>query len=128
MFCARSNISSIPDEDPVLVYMAIPIDSSDDLIVLTDLPAGVIIGYDTKSLTLAESKKLLGLKEVPKGVHFVWAGSRDNSRRSGFWIITPSEDDAIRNVIIKQWDVGLEGLIRYVASGHFSFCSVCKES
>jgi hypothetical protein len=103
--------------------MAIPIGlSSDDLIVLTDLPAGVIIGYDTKSITLAENKKLLGLKEVPKGVHFVWAGSRDNSRRSGFWLITPSiEDGEIGNVIVKQWDVGLEGLIRYVASYHSSF-------
>lgn len=102
----------------IMALPVIPSITNEDLIVITDIPAHVVIGYDAKSLTVAEDKTLLGLKEVPKGAHFVWAGSRDNSSRSGFWIITPYVGDLKDgNVVVKQWDVNLEALIRYV-----SFC------
>lgn len=98
--------------------MATPISPNlEARIVISDIPAGVIIGYDTKSLTFAENRKFQGLKEVPEGVHFLWAGSGYNSRRTGFWLITPyagTVEDG--HVIVKKWDVSLEGLVKYVAS------------
>lgn len=89
-------------------------------LIILDLPSGVVVGYDAKSLTLTKDSKIQGLKEVPPGVHFLWAGSGLNSSRSGFWLITPHDGSLEHNnVIVKKWDVRREGLIRYV---DFSIC------
>ncbi|KUJ11736.1 uncharacterized protein LY89DRAFT_722827 [Mollisia scopiformis] len=81
---------------------------SNDVIVIQDIPAGIIFGYDARSYPILKKAIYGGIRQVPKGVHFVWAGSSHNSLRTGFWLMTSEE----RNwLFAKRWDPEQEVLI-----------------
>ena len=73
-----------------------------DIIVIRDVPAGVLIGYDTNSFTITEVGRFEGIRDLRTGAHFIWAGSSTNSLRNGWWFMSkPSEYGEIH---VKRWD------------------------
>lgn len=60
------------------------------VIVIRDITPGTIVGYDTVSLTIGQKGKFEGVKNIPAGAHFVWAGSSSTSLRQGFWRKNPN--------------------------------------
>lgn len=73
--------------------------------VVRDIPAGVVFGYDTISLTIKKQGAFEGVKNLTPGAHFIWAGTRDGSLRTGFWLMSSKlAFDEYGDVIVKKWD------------------------
>ena len=78
---------------------------SGDVVVVRDIPAGVVFGYDTISLTIKKQGAFEGVKNLTPGAHFIWAGTRDGSLRTGFWLMSSKlAFDEYGDVIVKKWD------------------------
>ncbi|KAF8862021.1 hypothetical protein BDZ45DRAFT_222682 [Acephala macrosclerotiorum] len=83
-----------------------------DIIIVRDVPIGTIIGYDAKSIMVAQKNVFEGIKEVPPGAHFVWGGSSAGSLRTGFWLISSVKGSTEHGQrIVKKWDAHHEMLV-----------------
>ncbi|KAG4419466.1 hypothetical protein IFR04_007423 [Cadophora malorum] len=89
---------------------------SGDVLVVRDIPAGVVFGYDTISLTIKKQGAFEGVKNLTPGAHFIWAGTRDGSLRTGFWLMSSKlAFDEYGDVIVKKWDKYNEVLLDEVS-------------
>ncbi|KAK0099866.1 hypothetical protein ONS96_007819 [Cadophora gregata f. sp. sojae] len=89
---------------------------SGDVVVVRDIPVGVVFGYDTISLTIKKQGVFEGVKNLDPGAHFVWAGTRDGSLRTGFWLMSSKlASDEYGEVIVKTWDKYNEVLVDEVS-------------
>ncbi|KAH9906286.1 hypothetical protein F4778DRAFT_725326 [Xylariomycetidae sp. FL2044] len=75
-----------------------------DVIMFDDLPATFTIGCDTISFTTTQP--FSGFRDLPPGPHLFWvAPSEATSSRSGFWVISPENEETVPGkVYVKQWD------------------------
>ena len=83
-----------------------------DVVIITGVPAGSFIGYDTVGLNVEKTSHFGGIRELPPGPHFIYGGSTSEiSTRSGFWVISnqrmPGEPG---EVFVKTWDKYTETL------------------
>ncbi|KAK4146897.1 AAR2 protein-domain-containing protein [Dichotomopilus funicola] len=69
-----------------------------DVFRLLQLPENFIIGLDTVALTT--SKTFHGFRDIPPGVHFIWAQQPGGVSRCGYWFVT-GERGRLR---VKEWD------------------------
>lgn len=91
--------TAFADHDPTMFA------NTGSLIIIKGLPAGTRFGYDIKSFVV--DGMFRGVRDVPKGVHFIWGASKHNSFRTGCWVI-PSE------ISLKIWDDKQEIMKEYV--------------
>lgn len=78
---------------------------SGDVVVVRDMPVGVHFGYDTTSFIIQQLGAFEGIKDLPPGAHFIWAGSGDGSLRTGFWIMTSKLTSSdFGEIIVKKWN------------------------
>jgi A1 cistron-splicing factor AAR2 len=78
---------------------------SGDVIVIRDIPAGSLFGYDTRSFTVPENDSFQGIKAIPSGAHFIWGSSASNTSRTGFWIMSAKRSSAEYGEIhVKRWN------------------------
>lgn len=85
---------------------------SGDIVVVRDLPVGVIFGYDTVSLGIKQLGVFEGVKNLPPGAHLIWAGTSDGTLRTGFWLMSSKlASDQYGEVIVKKWDTYNEALV-----------------
>jgi A1 cistron-splicing factor AAR2 len=76
-----------------------------DVFVVRDIPVGVVIGYDTKAITIEKEGRFEGFKSIGPGAHLIWASPRTDSVRTGYWIMTPKKtSEGFGEVIVKRWD------------------------
>ena len=84
---------------------------SGDIVIVRDIPAGSLFGYDTRSLDITQKGQFEGIKNIPPGAHFIWGGSSKSSLRSGFWLMSSKKaSDQYGEIIVKRWDRYGEGL------------------
>lgn len=77
-------------------------------VLLLDLPQSALAGIDLLSFTT--TPRFHGIKELPKGSHFAYAGtSTAFSERHGVWFTVASTKSAPLTVI--KWDGGTESLV-----------------
>ncbi|KAL5319781.1 hypothetical protein ACEPPN_012838 [Leptodophora sp. 'Broadleaf-Isolate-01'] len=89
---------------------------SGDVVVVRDIPAGVVFGYDTISFTIKQQGVFEGIKDLNPGAHFIWAGTSDGSLRTGFWLMSSKlTSDEYGEVIVKRWDKYNEVLVDEVS-------------
>ncbi|KAI6716306.1 hypothetical protein JHW43_001084 [Diplocarpon mali] len=85
---------------------------SGDIVVVRDIPTGVIFGYDTISFAVEQPGVFEGVKNLPPGAHLIWAGTCSGSLRTGFWLMSPKlASDQFGDVIVKRWDDYNEALV-----------------
>jgi len=85
---------------------------SGDTIIIRDIPAGSLFGYDTQCLEIKQKEQFEGVKNLPPGAHFIWGGSSKSSLRSGFWLMSSKKaSDQYGEIIVKKWDRYSEGLV-----------------
>jgi A1 cistron-splicing factor AAR2 len=78
---------------------------SGDIVIVRDIPAGSLFGYDTRCLEITRKEQFEGIKNLPPGAHFIWGGSSKSSLRSGFWLMSSKRaSDQYGEIIIKRWD------------------------
>jgi A1 cistron-splicing factor AAR2 len=78
---------------------------SGDVVIIREIPAGSLIGYDTKALVIKKDEQFEGIKEIPSGAHFIWGGSSSASLRTGFWIMAAKRaSDEYGEIHIRRWD------------------------
>jgi A1 cistron-splicing factor AAR2 len=78
---------------------------SGDVVIVRDIPAGSIFGYDTKSFTIPENGTFQGIKDIPSGAHFIWGSSASNTSRTGFWIMSAKRASAeLGEIHVRRWD------------------------
>lgn len=78
---------------------------SGDAVIIRDVPAGSLFGYDTRGFVIKGEDKFEGLKDIPAGAHFIWGGSSAASLRNGFWIMTAKKaSDELGEIHVKRWD------------------------
>lgn len=80
-------------------------------ILLLDLPQGALGGIDLLSFTT--SPRFRGIKHLPPGVHFAFAGATSAlSLRHGLWFEIPEEvSSSGPPLVITKWDPTIEGLV-----------------
>ncbi|KAH7321764.1 AAR2 protein-domain-containing protein [Rhexocercosporidium sp. MPI-PUGE-AT-0058] len=89
---------------------------SGDVVVVRDIPVGVVFGYDTISFTIKQQGVFEGIKNLNPGAHFIWAGTSDGSLRTGFWLMSSKlTSDEYGEVIVKRWDKYNEVLVDEVS-------------
>ncbi|KAL2068118.1 hypothetical protein VTL71DRAFT_16216 [Oculimacula yallundae] len=89
---------------------------SGDVVVVRDIPVGVVFGYDTIAFTIKQQGVFEGVKNLNPGAHFVWAGTSDGSLRTGFWLMSSKlTSDEYGDVIVKRWDKYNEVLVDEVS-------------
>ncbi|KAF7957477.1 hypothetical protein EAE96_003055 [Botrytis aclada] len=82
-----------------------------DVVVIGDLPASTIFGYDTKAYTIKTQGAFEGVKQIPAGAHFFWGGSGKGSSRTGFWLMTMKlASDEFGDIHVLKWDEFNESL------------------
>jgi A1 cistron-splicing factor AAR2 len=76
------------------------------------MPVGAHFGFDTVSFTLGQGNHFEGVKDVPDGPHFFYAGSGSElSTRTGYWIVSaPKAPDALGNMFVRRWNANNETL------------------
>ena len=85
---------------------------SGDAVIVRDIPAGSLFGYDTRCLEIKQKEQFEGIKNLPPGAHFIWGGSSKSSLRSGFWLMSSKKaSDQYGEIIVKKWDRYSEGLV-----------------
>lgn len=78
---------------------------SGDIVVIRDIPAGSLIGYDLTSFAVPDNGSFQGIKEIPPGAHFVWGSSASNTSRVGFWIMSAKRaSDEFGEIHVKRWN------------------------
>jgi A1 cistron-splicing factor AAR2 len=78
---------------------------SGDIIIVRDIAAGSLFGYDTRCLEIKQKEQFEGVKNLPPGAHFIWGGSSKSSLRSGFWLMSSKKaSDQYGEIIVKRWD------------------------
>jgi len=79
---------------------------SGDVAIVTGMPSGSILGFDTLSLTLGKEGQFHGIREIPPGPHFLYAGSASEvSTRNGFWIMSQLRVSGDHGeIFVKRWD------------------------
>jgi A1 cistron-splicing factor AAR2 len=78
---------------------------SGDVVIVRDVPAGSLFGYDTRCLEITQKGQFEGIKNIPPGAHFIWGGSSKSSLRSGFWFMSSKKaSDQYGEIIVKRWD------------------------
>lgn len=83
--------------------------SINNCILLLDLPEKALAGIDLLSFTT--SPRFQGVKNVPPGLHFVFAASNSGlSVRNGAWFYV-SPGVGAPQVFVKKWDVNTEELM-----------------
>ncbi|PMD43329.1 hypothetical protein L207DRAFT_423347 [Hyaloscypha variabilis F] len=78
---------------------------SGDIVIVRDIPAGSLFGYDMRCLKITQKEQFEGIKNLPPGAHFIWGGSSKSSLRSGFWLMSSKKaSDQYGEIIVKRWD------------------------
>lgn len=87
--------------------------SINSCVLLLDLPPGALAGIDLLSFTI--SPRFRGVKNLPPGLHFVFAASNSAlSVRNGAWFyVTPGTGSP--QVFVKKWDEQTEDLVAETA-------------
>jgi A1 cistron-splicing factor AAR2 len=76
-----------------------------DVVVIRDIPARSLVGYDLTSFTVPDNGSFQGIKEIPPGAHFVWGSSASNTSRVGFWIMSAKRaSDEFGEIHVKRWN------------------------
>jgi A1 cistron-splicing factor AAR2 len=76
-----------------------------DVFVVRDIPAGVVFGYDTRTISIKEPGQFEGIKNLPAGAHLIWASSDITSLRTGYWIMTSKKtSDQYGEIFVRGWD------------------------
>ncbi|QSZ36040.1 hypothetical protein DSL72_007164 [Monilinia vaccinii-corymbosi] len=76
-----------------------------DVVIIRNLPASTMFGYDTKAITIKAGGALEGVKQIPPGAHFFWGGAGNGSFRSGFWFMTMKlASDEYGETHVLRWD------------------------
>lgn len=94
--------------------------SINNCVLLLDLPPKALAGIDLLSFTT--SPKFQGVKNLPPGLHFVFAAtSAALSSRNGAWFyVTPGSGSP--QVFVKKWDQATEDLIAETAQAEVLRC------
>jgi A1 cistron-splicing factor AAR2 len=94
---------------------------SGDVAIVTSMPPGSIFGFDALSLTLGKEGQFHGIREIPPGPHFLYAGSASEvSTRNGFWIMSqPRVSGEYGEVFVKRWDSYTETLEDEISDAEF---------
>lgn len=71
-----------------------------DVFLLLDALSNFVVGCDTFALTNSTDGNLLGIRDLPAGVHFVWVSGTSALSRCGYWFLTKLPGE----VRVKQWD------------------------
>lgn len=99
---------------------------SGDVVVIRDIPAGSLFGYDIKSFTIPENGTFQGIKDIPSGAHFVWGSSASNTFRTGFWIMSPKRASTeFGEIHVKRWDSYNECLSEEVSAAEVRIQKGC---
>lgn len=78
---------------------------SGDAVIILDVAAGVTLGYDSKAFTFRDGHAFEGVKNIPPGPHFFWAGLGEEGVRVGFWIMSSKRaSDEYGEVHILRWN------------------------
>ena len=78
---------------------------SGDVVIVRDIPARSLFGYDSRCLEISQKGQFEGIKNMPPGAHFIWGGSGKSSLRSGFWLMSSKKaSDQFGEIIVKRWD------------------------
>ncbi|CZT46325.1 uncharacterized protein RSE6_06737 [Rhynchosporium secalis] len=97
-----------------------------DVVVVRDIPIGVVFGYDTMSFTIKQEGVFEGVKNLNPGAHFVWAGTSDGSLRTGFWLMSSKlTSDEYGEIIVKRWDKYNEVLVDEVSVAEIRIQEKC---
>ncbi|ESZ99349.1 hypothetical protein SBOR_0274 [Sclerotinia borealis F-4128] len=76
-----------------------------DVVIIRNLPASTMFGYDTKAYTIKTEGTLEGVKHIPAGAHFFWGGSGNGSSRTGFWFMSMKlASDEYGETHVLRWD------------------------
>ncbi|KAG4027778.1 hypothetical protein MFRU_027g00680 [Monilinia fructicola] len=76
-----------------------------DVVIIRNIPAGTVFGYDTKAITIKTEGALEGVKQIPPGAHFFWGGAGNGSFRTGFWFMTMKlASDEYGETHVLRWD------------------------
>jgi len=79
-------------------------------LLLLDLPPAAFCGIDLLSFTT--SPRFRGIKVLPVGWHFVFAGITSSfSIRQGAWLYVKDSHDVSPQLFVQKWDAGAEELI-----------------
>jgi len=93
-----------------------------DVVIIREVPAGSLVGYDFKAFTIKEVDQFEGIKNLPPGAHFIWGGSREGSVRTGFWIMTSKKaSDEFGEAHVLRWDKEGETLAEEVTEAEKRF-------
>jgi A1 cistron-splicing factor AAR2 len=78
---------------------------SGDVVVIRDIPAGSLFGYDIRSFTIPNNGTFQGIKDIPSGPHFIWGSSTSSTSRTGFWIMSAKRASAeFGEIHVKRWN------------------------
>jgi A1 cistron-splicing factor AAR2 len=78
---------------------------SGDVVIIRDVPAGSLLGYDTRGFVVQKEDNFEGIKDIPPGAHFIWGGSGAASLRNGFWIMSAKRaSDEYGEIHVRRWD------------------------
>jgi len=85
---------------------------SGDVIIMSNIPAGSLLGVDTKAFEVKKEEDFGGIREMPSGSHFVWGGSSQGSLRNGFWLMSQRRaSDECGEIHVLHWDSYCEILV-----------------
>lgn len=99
---------------------------SGDVVVIRDIPAGSLFGYDTRSFTIAATDNFQGIRDIPPGPHFVWGSSASNTSRTGFWIMSAKRSsDEYGEIHVKKWSSYAETLSEEVSAAEVRIQKGC---
>lgn len=99
---------------------------SGDVIVIRDIPAGSLFGYDTRSFTIPENGAFQGVKNMPPGTHFIWGSSASNTSRTGFWIMSAKRASTeLGEIHVKRWNSYDECLSEEISTAEIRIQKAC---
>lgn len=84
---------------------------SGDVVLITNTKPGMFIGFDSMSFTVGKDGQFRGLRDIPSGAHFLFAGADSSATRHGQWILSKQRiTNECGDVHVKRWDSDAEGL------------------
>lgn len=81
--------------------------STSTIIFIEDIVPNVLFGFNQRVFTLGTNSTFHGVKDIPVGMHFVYAGAGVLSVRNGFWFVIEGGDERIH---VRSWDSNNETL------------------
>ena len=97
-----------------------------DVVVIRDIPAGSLFGYDIRSFTIPVNGSFQGIKNIPSGAHFVWGSTASNTSRTGFWIMSANRASAeFGEIHVKRWNSYEECLSEEVSTAEIRIQKAC---